>query len=56
MKNWRTTLIGLGGAVATMAGQLLTAGNLDSKTWVNSIVLALLGVFAKDAGVTGTEK
>ena len=56
MKNWKTTLIGVGAAVATVAGQLLTAGTMDSKTWISAIFMACIGVFAKDFNVTGGTK
>jgi hypothetical protein len=57
MKNWRTTLIGIAGAIAIVVGNWLQTGNLtDTKTLIAAIVAACLGYFAKDAGVSGTEK
>lgn len=54
MKNWKTTLAGLVGAVATY---LATA---DVAPWLHSlaqlaapICVALMGAFAKDSNVTG---
>jgi len=53
MKNWRTTAIGVGGAVALTAGQLLQGGVTDWKVYLQALILAALGVFAKDSQVTG---
>lgn len=53
MKNWKTTAIGIGGAVALGGGQLLSAGNLDWKDYVVMIFMTVLGGFAKDHNVTG---
>jgi len=53
MKNWKTTLIGVGAAVATVVGQLLSAGTMDAKAWVTAIFFAALGVVSKDFDATG---
>lgn len=54
MKNWKTTLIGVGGAVAMGGGQLLSTGNLDWKAYVQMAFMTLLGAFAKDFTTSGT--
>lgn len=59
MKNWKTTLVGLFGAIAMVVGGAandranggknpLTAGNL-----IMPIAFAVLGAVAKDHNVTG---
>jgi hypothetical protein len=53
MKSWKTTLAGIGAAVALVANQLLTAGTMDAKTWITAIFMAALGVVAKDFNTTG---
>jgi hypothetical protein len=53
MKNWKTTLIGVGGAIAMGGGQLLSQGNLDYKAYVSMAFMTLIGLFAKDMNVTG---
>lgn len=53
MKNWKTTLIGVGGAVAVGGGQLLQSGNLNWKDYVMMAFMTLLGTFAKDLNVSG---
>ena len=54
--SWLTTLVGCIGAVATAVLPLLKTGTVDANTLITSIVLALLGIFAKDYNVTGTGK
>jgi hypothetical protein len=56
MKNWKTTLAGLLTAVALPTIQMYSTGTTDIKTIGLSIGIAFIGWFAKDAGVTGTEK
>lgn len=59
MKNWKTTLIGSLTAIANAILPMLTTGNFDSlqpKDLAVSAGIAAIGWFAKDAGVTGTEK
>ena len=53
MKNWKTTAIGIGGAIAMGGGQLLMSGNLDWKAYVQMAFMAALGIAAKDFNVTG---
>lgn len=52
-KNWKTTLVGAGGAIAIGGGQLLASGNLNWKDYLTMAFMTLIGVFAKDANVTG---
>lgn len=56
MKNWKTTLAGAiaGGLIAVQP--LLATGTVDWKAVGVGFVVAIFGYFAKDAGVTGTEK
>ena len=56
MKNWRTTIVGLFGAIWIVAEPIISAGQIDWKALATAIVVAALGYFAKDAGVTGTAK
>ena len=64
MKNWKTTLFGLMAGAAQIAAASVTTpgmsgGSWQTKDWVmaaSGIFMALTGVLAKDAGVTGTEK
>jgi hypothetical protein len=53
MKNWKTTLIGCGGAVIIAVAKVIATGNLDADTIIKAAVIALLGLFAKDSNVTG---
>ena len=53
MKNWKTTLAGVLGAVVTVAVSLYQTGTVDVQTWITAIVMAALGVLAKDLNVTG---
>jgi len=55
--SWITTLIGCLGAVANVLVPLLDKGSVvDANTIVQSIIMALLGFFAKDYNKTGTGK
>jgi len=56
MKNWKTTLIGAIGAVASVVLPLVQSGAVTVKDGVIAGVMALLGFFAKDAGVSGVKK
>lgn len=55
VKNWRTTLIGLGigSAYAVVSG---LGSGLSFKDALMAAGIAALGTFAKDAGVTGVAK
>ena len=55
MKNWKTTIIGLFGAAVQIAVPMLQSG-VDVKDIVTAVIIGLLGIFAKDAGVTGVAK
>lgn len=56
MKNWRTTVVGIVGAVWIAAEPILQAGQIDWKSLATAVVVAAIGFFAKDAGVSGTTK
>lgn len=53
MKNWKTTIAGVIGAVVTTAVTLYQTGTLDIKTIVTACALAAIGILAKDLNVTG---
>lgn len=50
MKNWKTTVIGLLGGIA----QILALPINSWKDLIVPVITMLIGVFAKDAGQTGT--
>lgn len=54
MKSWKTTVIGLIGAIATALFPLIKTGSVDPQTLVSAAALAILGFFAKDWNATGT--
>ena len=56
MKNWKTTIAGLLTAVALPTLEMISQGTTNGKTIGLSISIAFIGWFAKDAGVSGTEK
>tara|TARA_R110000868_G_scaffold33407_1_gene121316 strand:+ start:192 stop:362 length:171 start_codon:yes stop_codon:yes gene_type:complete len=56
MKNWKTTVAGLLTAVALPTLQMISTGTTNTHTIGLSIGIAFIGWFAKDAGVSGTEK
>ena len=57
MKNWKTTLFGLIGAVWIAVQPLITTGTFDlSKEWKNLVGAAIVAAFsfvAKDFNVSG---
>lgn len=53
MKNWRTTLAGIGGALVIGAAALIQSGQIGVKDWAVMAVSAVLGVLSKDFNVTG---
>ena len=53
LRNWRTTLAGVLGATINILVAYLQ-GQLDTKTFIISAVMAILGYFAKDA-TTGSK-
>lgn len=52
MKNWKTTLSGILGGLA----QVVLLPINSWKDLIVPVVTVIIGVLAKDAGVTGTEK
>lgn len=56
MKNWRTTLIGAITAIVNSALPLMATGQIDWKAVAISAGMAAMGIVAKDAGVSGTER
>lgn len=56
MKNWKTTLLGLIGAVAQVVIPLIQTGTLTWKEIGFAALTAAFGYFAKDFDQTGTTK
>jgi len=62
MKNWKTTTIGILTAVGLLIKNAIALLDNDTATQISfeeiGLALAAFGIgwFAKDAGVTGTEK
>jgi hypothetical protein len=48
--NWKTSLIGLVGALALLVVDYVKPGDIDLKTIVESAVAYLIGRFAADSG------
>lgn len=53
MKNWKTTLIGVGSAVLIVIVHLIAVGTVDPNTLLVAGSIAAIGAFAKDHDVTG---
>lgn len=53
MKNWRTTAVGIIGAIVNTAYPLITQGIVSPETIIISVILAVLGYLAKDFKVSG---
>lgn len=53
MKNYKTTLVGVVGAIASVAYPLLTKGNVEVAEIIRAVVIAAVGFLAKDFNVTG---
>lgn len=53
MKNWKTTLIGLAGAVYLTLEPLLTTGEVNWRMITLGVIVGILGYLAKDKNVTG---
>lgn len=53
MKNWKTTLAGVGGALVIGAAALIQAGTISPKDWATMITLTVISALAKDFNVTG---
>lgn len=48
--NWRTTIIGILGAVSQIVLPIVQEGEaLHTSDWISAGLMALLGIFAKDA-------
>ena len=56
MQSWKTTITGVIGAIALVVGNLLQAGTVDPRTIIIAVIVAVMGVLAKDFNVTGTGK
>lgn len=56
MKNWKTSLVGVIGAVLAVVWPLIETGEVGVKEIAIAAILAALGYFSKDAGVSGTDK
>jgi len=54
MKNIITSTIGIIGAIVNAAYPLFTKGDIPPETIIISVIMALLGFFAKDFTKTGT--
>ena len=54
MKNVITSTIGTIGAIVNAAYPLITNGDIPPETIIISVIMALLGFFAKDFTKTGT--
>lgn len=55
MRNWKTTVIGVIGAIANALVTLLQTGTIDAKTAIISCAIAALGVVSKDFNVSHTQ-
>jgi hypothetical protein len=53
MKNWKTTAMGILGGCLTWLVAYLQTGRLEPKEIATGVVIAGIGVFAKDLNVTG---
>jgi len=48
--NWRTTILGIMGAVSQVILPMVTDGQtLHTSDWISAGLIALMGIFAKDA-------
>lgn len=56
MKNWKTTLTGIIGAIAVALIPILQNVKYEPKDLVIPVVIAVLGVLAKDYDTTGAGK
>ncbi len=53
MRNWKTTIVGLIGAIAIAIQPYLESGAFDTKALITAAVVAAFGVIAKDFNVSG---
>jgi len=56
MKNWKTTLTGIIGAIAVAIVPYLKSGNFEWKDLIIPAVIAALGFLTKDYDTTGAGK
>jgi hypothetical protein len=56
MRNWRTTIVGVLGAVYVAVQPIIQTGGVDWPALGVAAFMAAIGYFAKDAGVSGTAK
>lgn len=54
MKNYKTTLVGLVGAIASVAYPLISKGSVDVGEIIRAVVIAAVAFLAKDFDVSGT--
>lgn len=54
MKNYKTTLVGLVGAIASVAYPLIAKGTVDAGEIIRAVVIAAVAFLAKDFDVSGT--
>lgn len=48
--SWKTTAVGLGGALAVALMPVIQTGTIDKKSLMTALALGLLGWLAKDHG------
>jgi hypothetical protein len=53
MKNWKTSLIGLGIGAGNLAIDMLGSSHFNLKSFLFSVGIGALGLVAKDSNVTG---
>ena len=54
MKSWKTTLVGIIGALASWGAEVLKSGNVtDWKQLIIPAVILVLGIVSKDFDTTG---
>lgn len=53
MKNWKTTVVGLAGALYLTLQPLLSTGQVDTKLLTLAVIVGILGFVSKDHDVTG---
>ena len=53
IKNWKTTAVGVAGAVCYALAAKLQSGTVSGKDLALSAIIAVLGTLAKDFNVSG---
>lgn len=53
MKNWKTTLVGVGGAIAYLVYKFVSTHSITGEDITLALTLAGVGLSAKDNNVTG---